>query len=402
MEGEAPLKDEQKQLQAGANQKEDDADEAFLLLLEGLEDLQDEGKEKEVRLQGTLPERGEEENENCWEGNESLWQNQADQRRDRSHRYPRGVASEDEMGKTTNWSISAFQISDYQENIPLRKSPLKCPTCHAEINLCQCLEERESFRWRPEDTRFHKVEKHKRFSSDLEAPQPMHSEEKVCTCIECGMSFKRSSELESHQSIHTGQKAYKSHECGQAFRHNSHLQEHQRIHTDEKPHECKECGRSFSQIANFIIHQQTHSGEKPYICEKCGKCFSNSSNFKVHHYCHSEKKPYSCKECGKRFNRSSVFHVHQRIHTGEKPHQCIECGKKFRHKSSLVIHQRIHSGEKPYHCEVCGRSFRQLPHFQRHKHSQGRSPIVVNNVGGSSGNINTFTQEKNPVQLNQP
>ena len=40
MEGEAPLKDEQKQLQAGANQKEDDADETFLLLLEGLEDLQ--------------------------------------------------------------------------------------------------------------------------------------------------------------------------------------------------------------------------------------------------------------------------------------------------------------------------------------------------------------------------
>uniref|UniRef100_A0ABM5FRV0 C2H2-type domain-containing protein n=1 Tax=Pogona vitticeps TaxID=103695 RepID=A0ABM5FRV0_9SAUR len=359
MEGEAPLKDEQKQLQAGANQKEDDADEAFLLLLEGLEDLQDEGKEKEVSLHGTLPERGEDEKENCWDGNESLRRNQADQRRDRSHRCPSGVASEDKMGKTANWSISALQSSEYQQNIPLRKGPVKCPTCHTEINLCHCLEDVESFRWSPEDTGFHTGEKHKCFSSDLKAPQPMHSEEIGCTCRECGKSFKRSSELESHQSIHTGQKAYKSHECGQALWHNSHLQEHQRIHTGEKPYECKECGRSFSQIANLVIHQQIHSGEKPYICKECGKYFSYHSNFRVHQRSHSGEKPYSCKECGKCFCRSGDLQVHQRIHTGEKPHQCNECGKKFSQRSSLVVHQRIHTGEKPYKCEECGRSFKQ-------------------------------------------
>uniref|UniRef100_A0ABM5FFJ8 Uncharacterized protein isoform X2 n=1 Tax=Pogona vitticeps TaxID=103695 RepID=A0ABM5FFJ8_9SAUR len=344
MEGEAPLKDKQKQLQAGAYQKEDDADDCFLLVLQALRNLEDEGKEKEVRLHGTLPERGEDENENCWDGNESLWQNQADQRRDRSRRYPSGVASEDETGKTANRSISARQSSEYQQNIPLRKSPVKCPTYHAEINLCYCWEHGESFRWSPEDTKCHTGEKHKCFSSDLKAPQPMLSEEKVYKCIECSMSFKRSSELESHQSIHTGQKGYNCHEYGQAFRRSSHLQVHQRIHTGGKPLQCNECGKKFSHKTNLVIHQRIHTGEKPYICKECGKCFIDPSAFKVH----------------------------QRRHSGEKPYSCAECGKCFYRSSDLQVHQRIHSGEKPYTCKECGKSFRQLIHFQKHKHSQSR------------------------------
>uniref|UniRef100_A0ABM5FFI9 Uncharacterized protein isoform X1 n=2 Tax=Pogona vitticeps TaxID=103695 RepID=A0ABM5FFI9_9SAUR len=370
MEGEAPLKDEQKQLQARANQKE--ADKARFLLSEAPQNLQDEGKEKEVRLQGTLPERGEDENENCWDGNESLRQNQAEQRRDRSHRYPSGVASEDKMGKTTNRSISALQSSEYQQNIPLRKRPVKCPTCHAEIYRCQCLKDGESFRWSPEDTRFHTGEKKKCFSADLEAPQPMHSEEKVYKCIECGMSFKRTSELERHQRIHTGEKAYKCPECGQAFRRNSHLQVHQRIHTGEKPYICKECGETFSQKASLVVHQRIHKGEKPYKCEECGKSFTQSGNLIMHRRIHSGEKPYACKKCGKCFCQSSALKVHQQIHTGKKPHQCNECGKKFSQKSSLVVHQRIHTGEKPYKCEECGRDFSQIGSLKIHQKIHSR------------------------------
>ncbi|XP_078244052.1 uncharacterized protein LOC144587386 isoform X2 [Pogona vitticeps] len=332
MEGEAPLKDKQKQLQTGANQKEDGADDTFLLLLQALEDLQDpqftinsllradEGKEKEIRCHETLPERGEDENENCWDGNESLRQNREDQRRDISQGYLSGVASEDEMGKTTNRSISALQSSEYQQNIPLRKGPVKCPTCHADINRCHCLEDGESFRWSPEDTRFHTGEKTKWFSSDLEAPQPKHSEEKVCTCIECGMRIKICSELKRHQSIHTGEKAYKCPECGQAFRCSSQLQEHQGIHT----------------------------GEKTYICEECGKCFNNSPNSRVHQRSHSGGRPYFCNECGKCFCLSSDLEEHQQIHAGEKPYKCEECGRSFSQIVNLIIHQQIHSGEKPY------------------------------------------------------
>nr|XP_020671083.1 putative zinc finger protein 66 [Pogona vitticeps] len=161
------------------------------------------------------------------------------------------------MGKTTNWSISALRSSEYPQNIPLRKGPVKCPTCHAEINLCHCLEDGESFRWSPEEPRFHTGEKHKCFSSDFKAPQPMHSQGKGCKCTECGMSFKRSSELERHQRIHTGETAYKCHECGQAFTRSSHLQVHQRIHSGEKPYECKECGKCFSHLS-ASKHQQIH------------------------------------------------------------------------------------------------------------------------------------------------
>ncbi|XP_072848101.2 uncharacterized protein LOC110071516 [Pogona vitticeps] len=348
MEGEAPLKDEQMQLQAGASQKEDDADEAFLLLLEGLEDdLQDEGKEKEVRLHGTLPERGEDEKENCWDGNESLRQNQADQRRDISHRYPSCIASEDEMGKTTNRSISALQTSEYQQNILLRKSPVKGPTCHAKINLCHCLEDGESFRWSPEDTGFHTGAKHKFFSSDLKEPQPMHSEDKIC---KCGMSFKRSSELERHQRIHTGEKAYKCHECGQAFRCSSYLQVHQRIHTGEKPHQCNECGKKFRHKASLVVHERIHTGEKPYTCKECGWSFSQIGNLIKHQRIHSGEKPYICKECGKCFRCSSILKIHQRSHSGEKPFRCEQCGRSFTTSSSLTRHQKIHAGEKSDKC----------------------------------------------------
>ncbi|XP_078244054.1 uncharacterized protein LOC144587388 [Pogona vitticeps] len=357
MEGEAPLKDEQKQLQAGANQKEDEADDPFFLIIQALRNLEDVAKEKEARLQWTLPERGEDENENCWEGYESLKQNQADQRRDISHRYPSGLASEDEMGKTTNTSITALQISEYQQNIHLRKSPVKCPTCHTEINRCHCLEDGESFRWSPEDTRFHTGEKHKCFSSDLEAPQPMHSEEKVYKCRECGKSFKRSSELKRHQRIHTGYKAYKCHDCGQAFTCISNLQVHQRIHTGEKPYICKECGKCFSHSSNFKVHQRRHAGEKPYSCTECGKCFFKSSDLQVHQRIHTGEKPYKCKECGKCFSHPSTFRVHQRSHSGQKPYSCKECGKFFCRSSVLKVHQQIHTGEKPHQCNECGKKF---------------------------------------------
>ena len=40
MEGEAPLKDEQKQLPAGANQKEDDANDYFFPLIQALRNLE--------------------------------------------------------------------------------------------------------------------------------------------------------------------------------------------------------------------------------------------------------------------------------------------------------------------------------------------------------------------------
>ncbi|XP_078244062.1 uncharacterized protein LOC144583028 [Pogona vitticeps] len=376
MEGEAPLKDEQKQLQAGANQREDDADEAPLLISEAPQNLQaDEGKEKEVRLQGILPERGKDEKENSLEGNESLRQNREDQRIDRSQRYPSGVASEDKMGKTTNRSISALQSSEDPQNIPLRKSPVKCPACHAEINRCHCLEDGESFRWSPEDTRFHTGEKHERFSSDLEAPQPMHSEEKVYKCTECGKSFKRTSELERHQRIHTGEKAYKCPECGQAFRRNEHLQVHKRIHTGEKPYKCKECGKFFSDPSAFKVHQRIHTGEKPYKCKECGKCFCQSSDLQVHQRIHTGEKPYKCKECGKCFSHSSNFRRHQLSHSGEKPYSCKECGKCFCRSSDLKEHQQTHTGEKLHQCNECGKKFSEKANLVIHEQIHRRETL---------------------------
>ncbi|XP_078244251.1 uncharacterized protein LOC140704281 isoform X2 [Pogona vitticeps] len=390
------LEGEQKQVETPEDPEDDDGEEAVALpsgILEASRTLlADDAQEEERKLHGTSPERVEDENENCGIRDESPRQkeNEANEMKNKPHPYQREVFCQEEEEKTIKTCLNVPQSSDSGLRSPLRKSPVKCPRCHSEENLCKCLDHGESSRRRPEDPGFPTREKPyedsgsvKCFSvsSALQVTQPVDSEGKLYKGEECGKSFKGSSGLKQHQGMHTEERPYKCHECGKGFMRNSYLREHQRIHTGEKPFPCEECGKMFSQHSNLRVHQRIHSGEKPHACDECGKCFTQLSNLTRHQRSHSGDKPYHCKSCGKKFSSSSNLTVHQRIHSGEKPYTCKECRKCFSDPTAFKVHQRRHTGEKPYQCEECGKMFSQHSHLTRHQrsHSEGK-PYACENV----------------------
>nr|XP_020634677.1 zinc finger protein 239-like [Pogona vitticeps] len=284
----------------------------------------DDAQEEEGRLHGTSPERVEVEKENCGKRDELQRKkaNEANERKNKPHPYLRVVCQEEEE-KSIKRCLNVPQSSESGLRSPQRKSPVKCPRCHSEENLCKCLEHRESSRRSPEDPGFPTGEKpedsgsEKCFSvsSALQDTQPVHSEGKLYKCEECGKSFKGRSGLKQHQRIHTKERPYKCHECGKGFKRLSSLREHKKIHTGEKPFLCEECGKTFSKNSNLTVHQRIHSGEKPYTCKECGKCFTRLSNLTIHQRSHSGEKPYHCKSCGKQFSSCSNLTKHQRIHS---------------------------------------------------------------------------------------
>uniref|UniRef100_A0ABM5FFW2 Uncharacterized protein isoform X2 n=1 Tax=Pogona vitticeps TaxID=103695 RepID=A0ABM5FFW2_9SAUR len=396
------LEGEQKQLETPKDPEDDDGEEAPALPsgvleasrpLPGIESFlqrnrgafhpwsrdKDDAQEEEGILHRTSPERVEDENENCGNRDEL-----PRQRKNKPHPYLSGGVCQEEEEKTIKRHLHVLQSSEFGLRSPLRKSPVKCPTCHSEESLCHCLEHGESSRRSPEDPGFPTGEKpyedsgsEKCFSvsSALHITQPVHSEGKLYKCEECGRTFKASSGLKQHQITHTEESPHKCHECGKGFMWLSSLRVHQQIHSGEKPYTCKECGKSFNEKRALIVHRRIHTGEKPFPCEECGKSFIQKSDLRVHQRIHTGEKPFLCEECGKSFNQKSDLRVHQRIHTGEKPYQCKECGAMFSKHSSLTRHQRSHSGEKPYACNECGKCFTRLSNLIIHQCSHsGEKP----------------------------
>ncbi|XP_078244145.1 uncharacterized protein LOC140704278 isoform X2 [Pogona vitticeps] len=349
------LEGEQQQLDTPEDPEDDDGEEAPALPsgiseaspdLQGMDSLlqrnqgafppwsrdKDDVQEEEGKLHRTSPERVEDENENCGNRDELPRQkeNEANERKNKPHPYLRGAVCQEEEEKSIKRCLNVPQSSESWLRSPLRKSPVKCPTCHSDGNLCHCLEHGESSRRSPEDPGFPRGEKpyedswsEKCFSvsSALQDTQPVHSEGKLYKGEEYGKSFKGSSGHKQHQRMHTEERLYKCHESGKGFMWLSSLGEHQQIHTAEKPFPCEECERRFTKHSHLVEHQRIHSGEKPFPCEECGKMFSRKCNLVVHQRIHSGEKPCACDECGKCFTAPASLKAHLRHHLREKSYQ---------------------------------------------------------------------------------
>nr|XP_020634902.1 zinc finger protein 595-like isoform X2 [Pogona vitticeps] len=300
------LEGEQQQLETLENPEDDDREEALALpsgVLEASRPLPDDVQEAERKLHRTSSERVEDENGNCGKRDELQREkeNEANERKNKPHPDLRGVVCQEEEEKTIKRSLNLFQSSESGLRSPLRKSPVKCPTCHSEENLCKCLEHGESSRRRPEDRGFPTGEK------------PYEdSESEKC--------FSVSSALQDTQPVHSEGKLYKGEEYGKSFKGSSGLKEHQGMDSEKSCHKCLECGKFFMWHLSLRQHKKIHSGEKPFLCEESGKRVTNHSNLVVH----------------------------QRIHSGEKTFPSEECGEMFTQNFNLVAHQRIYSGEKRY------------------------------------------------------
>ena len=112
----------------------------------------DDAQEEERKLPRTSSERVEDENENSGNRDESQRkkENEATERKNKPHPYLRRVVCVEEEEKTINRHLNVLQSSEFGLRGPLRKSPVKCPTCHSEKSLCCCFEHGESSRRSPE------------------------------------------------------------------------------------------------------------------------------------------------------------------------------------------------------------------------------------------------------------
>ncbi|XP_078242925.1 uncharacterized protein LOC140704086 [Pogona vitticeps] len=321
------LEGEQKQLETTEDPEDDDGEE-------------DDAQEEEGRLHGTSPERVEDEKENCGKRDESQREkeNEANERKKKPHPYLRGVVCKQEEEKTIKTGVHIIQSSEFELRSNLRKSPVKCPTCHSEENHCKCLEHGESSRRSPEDPGFPTGEK----------PYEDSGSEKC---------FSVSSAIQDTQPVDSERKLYKGEECGKSFKGSSVVKQHQGMHTEQSCHKCLKCGKFFMWHLSLREHQKIHIGQKPFPCEKCGKRFANRLNLVVHQQIHSGEKTFASEECGKMFSQTSSLVAHQRINSREKRYACNECGKCLSAPSKLIAHQRSHSGEKPYQCKICGKEF---------------------------------------------
>uniref|UniRef100_A0A3P8WJV5 Gastrula zinc finger protein XlCGF57.1-like n=1 Tax=Cynoglossus semilaevis TaxID=244447 RepID=A0A3P8WJV5_CYNSE len=230
-----------------------------------------------------------------------------------------------------------------------------------------------------------------RFGKTSKEHENNNTEEKSCSCMDCGQRFikhekqeyctriikKRTRKRNGTNSL--GRKSFSCSECGKNFTQKSSLRTHKKIHTGEKPFSCSECGRRFIRKSDLKRHGTTHPGEKPFCCNVCGKRFTLKSDLKRHGSSHPGDKPFSCSECGKGFTLMSSLRSHERIHTGEKPFSCSVCGKGFTLKSDLKRHEIIHTGEKPFSCSECGKKFTQKSSLKTHEkiHSSNVATGVV-------------------------
>ncbi|XP_069499083.1 uncharacterized protein [Ambystoma mexicanum] len=187
----------------------------------------------------------------------------------------------------------------------------------------------------------------------------------LCTCTECGESFKDRGSFLRHQSSHS--RPHKCTDCEESFIQRSQLLTHLKTHRNENMFACSACDKCFTHRSSLAIHKRCHMDERLYKCTVCDKSFMQRSQLCKHQRSHTGERPYQCSQCEKRFSQIGNLHNHQMIHSGEKPFECTECGKRFNKMSNLKMHRRIHSGEKPYKCTECGKQFTQRSHLMTHQ-----------------------------------
>ncbi|ELK35351.1 Replication initiator 1 [Myotis davidii] len=134
-------------------------------------------------------------------------------------------------------------------------------------------------------------------------------------------------------------------DCGRSFRLERFLWAHQRQHTGSGP--------SSAPSATWRVH----SGERPFACEECGCRFSQGCHLAAHRGDHAPERPFFCPDSGKAFRHKPYRTAHRHIHTSEHPYAYPDGDKSSSQKSNLITHRKSHIRDGAFCCAICGQTF---------------------------------------------
>lgn len=265
-------------------------------------------------------------------------------------------------------------LSDMQEYLISKHSPLNCDTCMVQLNSYN--ERHEHFlSCHPKERLFIECcesrffEKHRvilhllRHKKQLPTKLPSSScrrsarndtQEQDNSVIEnfytmrcelCEYTAPSYQELRKHfRQCHVGE-AFFIKCCEKSLKNKHRILQHLATHL--KLIGCEQCDAKFATERNLIDHiarKHASEEEKTFICENCGQAFASHQLLVTHSYKH---EMVACDLCGAELKRNSL-RVHKlNFHRLGEELGCDQCDKVFHSRAKLNAHKRlVHLGMK--------------------------------------------------------
>ncbi|EPQ20207.1 Zinc finger protein 92 like protein [Myotis brandtii] len=148
------------------------------------------------------------------------------------------------------------------------EKPYKCSKCPKAFKGISQLIHHQRIHSREKSFQCKECGKAFRGRSGLSQHRRVHSGEKPYECSDCGKTFGRRSNLFKHQAVHREERPHKCQDCKKVFRSSLDLLEHRQAHecrkacskSEEKPCTCGECGKCDKALKGKL--QKTRHGKK--------------------------------------------------------------------------------------------------------------------------------------------